>query len=369
MLDYFLLVIGCVIMAWIIQRKAIAYESVASCKKHVLSVRLLYWIILILLILFAGLRTHYNDTSTYWQLYQTAEMELNWAELFEPYGGYTITMVALKKFVSTNPQVYIFVTSAVYNFLYLRFIARHSKSFGASVYWYLIGQYMFGMAGIRQAMAIAIALYAIEAFLRKKTIKALIILLISSTFHPYIVVFVCLLLLKDNIWGSKTVLIIIVAFVLFLNLELVFKVFAMIGKDYSEEDLMSGMINPFRVAVCALPVLLSFLFRSKINETHDPWLILGCNMSILSFLFIFIALFVDPIYPGRMATYFDCISMLTTPRLLQVVFTEKNKRLFFVQGYYVLFTLYFLLDLTKLGKIPLMYDRFGHASLISLFIK
>ncbi|MBR1675958.1 MAG: EpsG family protein [Clostridia bacterium] len=364
---YFLVFIFiCVFLSFLIEKRSYAVERLGgSIKKDGISI-LIYAVIIISLALFSGLRSKYNDTGTYKLGFQMLSTEdVSFFNLFEGYGGFNLYQKIIKKYISADPQMLIFITAIFITLLYVPFMAKYSYSFGESMMLFMITNFLFTMAGLKQAIAIGISLYAIVAYLEKKYFKAIFLLLIAFLFHPYIICLLSIPLLKNKLWDKKTILLIITFFILFLNFEVVFSLLSFIGKDYSNENFFDYTINPFRVIVGSLPILISFKYRKKINESGDKLLILGSNMQIISALFLFTGLFVNPIYPGRMASYFSALYFIVVPKMLNIAFPEKNNALKI--GYYMVFILFFLLDLTKLGSISIFYDQLAHISFFELF--
>lgn len=67
------------------------------------------------------------------------------------------------------------------------------------------------------------------------------------TFHPYIVCLLCIPFLKSRIWDGKTIFVIILCVLAFMNMDKVFAVFDVIGQDYSGQVFNDYTINPIRV--------------------------------------------------------------------------------------------------------------------------
>lgn len=368
MIDLFVMILICTLLASTIEKRTYCYGNVKVGIKRDAGTAILYCIVLMYLILFAGLRSGYNDTYTYKDAFFFVNpYGISLKLLRQSYGGFELYQMLIKRFISEDPQMFIFVSAVVTTLLYVPFIAKYSDSFGESLFLFLIGSYMFSMAGIKQSMAMGICLYAIEAYYDRRWMKMIIFLILSMTIHPYTICLCSLIFLKNQVWDRKTLAIIALGIFLFMNLDIVFGTLAVIGKDYSGEDLYTYTINPIRVVVEALPVLISWRYRKEINREDDPWLILGCNFQTVSFFFIAISLFINPIYPGRMATYFTIISMISIPKMLRVAFGNGSNGRVLTIGYYAFQFAYYVMDLTKIGSISIFYDQFRHVSLEYLF--
>lgn len=364
---YFSFIAICVCLAACIETQTIMYQSISiGFKKNSISL-LLFLLLYILLIFFAGLRTRYNDTVTYMNTFRYFNISTFKITSFLGYGGFEIYQFLIKKYISDNVQVFIFISAIITTSLYVFFIIKHSKTFKASMFIYLTGSYVFAMAGMKQAFAMGISLYVIEAYLDNKKIKAVILLILAMSFHPYIICLLIIPFLTKRVWDKNTVVIIIAFICCSILIEPLLNIISFIGKEYSMSELTSHTINPIRVFVESIPVVLSLVFRDRINKNcNNPYLILGLNMMIVSFLFVSLSLFFSPIYFARIGNYFDVLSPIVIPILLHNVFARGRDGWIARSCYYLFYFAYFAVDwLTHEGT--LFTDNFRHVGLLSLF--
>lgn len=367
MLDLFLVIFLCSLYGYIIQSRSNKYGSVLLGVRRDGQAKLFYVLILITVILFAGLRTTNNDTSTYMDAFIKLDIdEIHISTLFESYGGFELYQKLIKKYISEDPQVMIFLSAVIENALLLRFLRRHTKSFGPTMFFFMIGNFIFGMAAIKQVIAMAISTLAIDAMMEKHYIRALIWLLIAMTFHPYIICLVVLLFLRREPWKANTVVITILIFACAASLTFVLNFAGIVGQEYSTDTMTDHTINPFRVAIEAIPIVIAFLFRNRIQKQGDRWLNLGINMMIVDFLFSVISLFYNPIYFARVGNYFNTMSAIATPLMLRYAFGYTRSGRILRGGYYVLFSIYFLLDMTSLGTVSILHDNYNHTTIMNL---
>lgn len=368
MIDLIVLILAATALGYFVQNRM---QSAPSAKigisRDIIS-KPVYFAIIVAFALFAGLRSKYNDTSTYMYGFRLVDASvLDIGGIFDSYGGFELYERLLKRFVSDDPQVFIFVTSWLIVLLYLPFFTRHTQKFGGMIFFFGIGVFVSSMGGIKQSIAVGISLYAIAAYFDKKYFRALLLLWLASTFHPYIWCLICLPLLTKRVWDGKTVLVIVVCVLAFLNLDSLFDLLGILGKDYSDTTLDDYTINPIRVAVEAIPVVLSLIYRKEINAKKSRYLTLGLNMRVISFAFVCMGLFMNPIYFGRMSSYFSAMATIAIPEMLDVIWSDKRQGKLLTFGYYAFFFVYFLMDMTKIGSIAITYDQFNHVSLFSIF--
>lgn len=362
MIDLFAMIGVCFFLANQMELRSKQYASVRDAVKKDWVVKILYFILLLILILFSGLRTTYNDTETYMQGYQMLDVDsVNIFSIFKPYGGFTIFQMILKKYVSENPQVLVLVSSIVVNSIFMYFYSKQSKYFGLIILSHLIlGMYIFSMAGIKQIMAMSLSLFAIDNLLRKKYFKFSIWLLLAMTFHPYIICLAIIPLFAESIWNKKIAIILMVTVVISLNLETLLNIAGMIGKNYSIEEMTDYTVNPFRVLIEIIPVFFAWISRKKLSKRNDPLLFLGINMMLINAFMISLGLFFNPIYFARIGTYFSVLNAITIPTMLNVMYQGNSHRRENILIYYTFYFIYFVLDLTKLGTFSITYDLFNH---------
>ena len=370
MIDLLGLILLSTLFAYVVQSRTYMYNSARDGMKKDLQSKVIYWGLLIAFIVFAGLRRSYNDTITYIQGFDLVDLDnIRLSTILEPYGGFKLYQQLIKNYISNNSQVFLFISAIVTTLLYLSFYTRHTNQYSGMIFLYSIGSYLESMAAIKQTIAIGISLYAVDAYLNKKYVKAILLLLVAMTFHPYIVCLVCVPFLKRKIWDGKTILVIILCVIAFMNMDKVFAMFDVIGRDYSGEVFNDYTINPIRVLVESIPVVISWIYRHELNKKENKLLILGMNMRIISFVFIAMGLFVNPIYFGRMSSYFASLSAIAIPEMLNLVWKENRNGRVYIIGYYIFFFIYFVMDMTKIGSISLFYDQFNHAPISSLFTR
>lgn len=365
MIDLFVMIVICFFLANQIEIKCRSYENVQEGIKRNKIVCILYIILILMVALFSGFRTTYNDTETYMQMYKVLDIkQVNLFSIFEPYGGFLIFQTILKKFVSENPQTLILISSLIVNITFFHFYAKYSKYFGVTIFSYLIlGTYIFSMAGIKQIMAMSISLFAIDNLLKKKYLKFFIWLLVAATFHPYIICLAVIPFFREGIWNKKIVITILIVIFLAANLEVLLNFAGMIGKDYTIEEMTDYTVNPIRVLIEIIPVIFSLLYRAKINKQKNELLNLSINMMIINAFMISLGLFFNPIYFARIGTYFSVLNAITIPTMLTLIYRKNEHYRMNIFVYYVFYCVYFILDLTKLGRISITYDLFNHINI------
>ncbi|WP_455684407.1 EpsG family protein [Thomasclavelia sp.] len=365
MISLFILMIFCFLLANQISVMSNGYPSIQVARKKVLTVKAVYFILLLALILFSGLRTTYNDTRTYMHAYRLVDISsINFSMIFESYGGFELFQILLKKFISQDPQILILVSSIITNVIYVWFFSKYSKNFGLTILsYFVLGPFVFSMAGIKQILAMSFCLFAIDNLLREKKFKFVLWVLFAMTFHPYIICMLILPIFTDNIMNRKMIIYAIIITILIANIDFLLNFVGIIGKDYDSTEFMSSTINPLRVIVEGIPFIFIVFYRHRLRKENNKLLNLGINMLIFNFLFISMGLFFNPIYFARIGTYFSTINAITIPCMLCIIWRNMSSLKNNIIIYYGVFIIYFILDLTKLGTISIFTDIFNHLNL------
>ncbi len=370
MLKLLSLIVLCTLVSAIIDIANTRRNDVRLTIKQDVVSKIIYYAILISLILFSGMRTTYNDTTAYTHAFTMTDVSnISLSTLFEGYGGFTLLQQLIYKYISVDPQMLLLLVSVILNVLFLSFIRTHCEFFSESLFLYFIGTYVFTMAGMKQAIAMAISLVAIEKLINRKYIGFVFFILIAMLFHPYIVVLLVLPFISRRVWDRNVVFVLLLGIIAALNLDNVLEFAGLIGKDYDIEGFNNYTINPFRVVIEAIPIFVYALSLRRIRmNNNNQYVTLGINMSLIRFVLIFLGLFWNPIYFARIGTYFSVLDMIVMPMVLNKTELRNEKFGSVVKyAYYLVMTVYFLLDITKLGTISITKDIFGHISFSELF--
>lgn len=185
---------------------------------------------------------------------------------FEP--GYAAFVWIVTNIFKT-PQALLFVQTAFVTFSVFRFIYKNSKDVTISVIAYIcLGCFGMFSYAFRQAFAIAICLFALEAIQKKKRILAIILILFATLFHQTAIIFIPVIFLYGKKISHKNILLflgVMLLMVLTLNYSLP------IANDFFEMDYgvssrnystIGGIMN---LAIFSLAFILLWL-----KYRHSP---------------------------------------------------------------------------------------------------
>lgn len=296
-----------------------------------------YIALVVILVLFAGLRTNYNDTWNYVTGFNNAaefsEWIANpksWNPFLNPlFYGYQSALKSL----THNPYLLVFTTSLFSQVCLIRFIKRYSSSFLFSIFIYFtLGTFVFSLAAIKQIVAMAILTLAFPHLEKKQWVRYFFIVFFAMLVHTYALAFVVIPLFRVRPWRMFTfVFIAVVAFVM-LNFEETITEFMEqandLGKTLADFEVFSDTtINIFRLAVYAVPPLISLLFYKWVFRDSSDMDNTLVHMSIISLAFMAMGTQAGANMFGRMGNYFELGTICYLPTMLRKIFDAKSYKL------------------------------------------
>ena len=298
--------------------------------------------------LFAGLRTHYNDTGTYMRSFEALAAfpnvltEFSWKLGDNP--GFVL-LNSLMKSAGFSAQTFVLTYSILFVATAVPFLKKYSSSFTLSIFLFVCAHgYLFSLAAIKQCASIAIGLIAIPYMLKRKWIRYLLIILFASTFHPYILLFLLIPFLYFRPWSTGTwiLLAITVGIGLFLPqvIGTVIDAAALLGDGYDANSFMGEGVNVFRVLVASVPVFLTLIFRRHIlagQNVEQNYTFINCCFMYASIMFV--GLFGTANYFGRLASYFVLFPAIVLPNIIKSL--SKHERTFLTGLMVVCYLAYF----------------------------
>ncbi|MBR1762686.1 MAG: EpsG family protein [Eubacterium sp.] len=312
-----------------------------------------YSILGIIMILFIGLRTKYNDTSTYVENYGYLTPDnLNIVDSFKYVDwpkigsnpGFGFISCVLKYYGFSN-QAYLMFFAVITIPIYLWFIRKYSSNLSLSMFlFFIVGSYLFCLAAIKQALAMALLLIATDKEIKNKHISFVFWVLIASTIHAYSWLYFIVPFSKFRPWTKKTywslLLFGLIGVALAFGKTGIINVSTLLGDDYTVESMSGKGVNIFRVGVTLVPTILSLLLKDKIvDEAYDDINCIIVNLSILHGELMFIALFGTANYFARLANYFEMFAVISIPWLIQ--FVNKKYRFTLTITAILLYLIYF----------------------------
>lgn len=323
-----------------------------------------YLILAVVLIMFVGLRTNYNDTYVYIADYKsTPESGSLFAGLkFTPSEstGYRI-FNRICKHLHISTQSWLMIYSVIDVGVPVWLIRKYSEKenlFLTVFLFIMMGVYTFNLAAIMQCTATAFALIGVDMAIEKRWGWFVFFVLLAATFHTYALVFLFVLLLSFQPWTIKTYWLLLGFLVIGLLLPrllgLVVTVTSAMGEDYDIDSFNQAGVNIFRFFVCAVPVVLSFLTRKQSAGKTTRAENIIVNLCMLNAEIMFVGLFGTANYFARLANYFLVFQAIALPWLLR--WFDQRTRTMLYWGIIVCYTAYFVYANYFLYRFDTLYD-------------
>lgn len=317
-----------VILAYMSEKNILTFS-----RRNGKTVDLALVIMCIIMSLFCGLRTSYNDTATYIRGFNTAQTPVEYLATKPNLLGnpaFYLLQSVFKYYICDNANLFLLCVAFFSVTTMVTFARRYSRSFAFStIMLFSLGLYISNFAAVKQCIAISITLLAVPLLLRKKYGKYIIIVLFASLFHAYALMLLILPLFLNKPWSKVTYITIFAFLIVMITFETSISRFLeladSLGKEISDEIVFGTQgINIFRLTVFAVPFVISFIFRYRIRNYQiliPEYLFI--NMGILSFLVMALGISNAANLFGRSANYFQMGAVISLPWMVKNAF-EKN---------------------------------------------
>lgn len=320
----------CMTLAYFSDRISIYdYDNLVYVRKE----KYLYFIFVIIVIGFAGLRIRYNDTATYIASYQALHVsgnilkDIDWMIGSNP--GFQLVNLAMKA-IGLSSYSFIMFYSIVTEGLYIWFIRKYSNNFVLSIFVFFTGGvYLFSFAAIKQCVAIAIALIGIDRAINGKWGQYIVWVLIAASFHTYALLFFVVPFIMFVPWTKKTYYMLVLFAVAGISFQFllgkILDITSLLGENYDPSSFVGEGVNWFRLLVTWAPIILAFLARKQIKLSDDKVDHLILNLSMVNAEIMLLARFGTAFYLTRVANYFSIFQVITIPWLLKYYTQESQK--------------------------------------------
>ena len=323
------------VLAYISDRNTKAL--LASGKRYTAWSDWVYVLLVIILVLFAGLRTSYNDTWNYIAGFKVAPTLFEF--LAEPKNLNPFKNPLFYIYQSTlrtlgfDAQMMIFLSSLFTQICFIRFFKRYSEKFVFSIFLYFtLGTFVFTLAAIKQVLAMAILTLAFPCLEKRKWFSYFLLVIVAMLFHTYAIAFAVLPFFSVRPWRKFTFLFVLCMVILMLNFEDAITAFMEqandLGKTLADEEIFDNQqVNVLRLLVYAVTPLVSFVFQKWTLRNSSKMNNVLIHMSIISLAFMSMGTQTGANMFGRMANYFELGTICCLPKMLDDIFDKRSCRL------------------------------------------
>lgn len=289
----------------------------------------IFWIFLltVMLILFAGLRTGIGDTSMYKHTYELMVQNSYNIKVNGDLGFAYLNLLLTK--ISSNPQTIVFFVAMVTQAAIIFVFYKYRSAMELQVFMYITaGYFTVTMNGMRQCLAASLIFLCTPLIIKGNFKKYLICILMISTIHQSALLMIPVyFVVRMEPWSLKFYLIaaVSVGCIAFYNVisPYIFKVLE--STHYGQySEFKEGGSSVIRLVVDMVPLILAFLKRDKIKEMW-PQSGIFINMSLLNCIFVGIGT-ANWIF-NRVTIYLQLYNFILLPFIIETVLKDKEKRL------------------------------------------
>ena len=102
-------------------------------------------------------------------------------------------------------------------------------------------------------------------------------------------------------------------------------------------------VNPIRVLVSSVPLVLAFISRETLKEQDDKLINICVNMSVITTGVMLLAAVTSGITVGRMGIYTSLYNLILLPHVIESYFTENNIKVVKITAV-ILYFIYFCIE-------------------------
>lgn len=250
--------------------------------------------------------------------------------------GFTLFSVIIKKVFGSNPIPFRIFIALIQSIPIIFLFRKYSENYLLSLFVFVASSVYLSwmMNGLRQFMAVAILLIAIPYLIEKKYFKVCLIVLIATAFHQTAIIMLPILfIVRGKIFNKYTMFFIVLSVVAMAMFSLNSDLFETTissteyGDGYNYVKETDDGINPIRVFINAIPVVLAFLSKEKLKAEDNMFNNIAINLSMITLGVSLIAMVTSGIYVGRLIIYTQLANYIILPKLISTSFDKKSRSL------------------------------------------
>lgn len=300
----------------------------------------------------AALRSGFVDTSAYIRMFNNAP--IGFAEAFEQWGhgksgGFDCLMVLFKTVISSDYHYwlsFIAIGTAIPIMVTFR---RYSIDYLYCVFLFISSTLCIWMFnGIRQFWVAAILFSLTYLIKERKFVKYAIVVLICSTIHATALLMLPMyFFVTDRPFGKRMIIFVLAVLSCAITVAPFMDAMESVlqNTDYSHnltQFAEDDGVNPLRVLLSAVPVILVFFKRKELAKNSNPYIYICVNMATISAGLYFVGMFTSGIMIGRLPAYFRLYTILLIPFIINNLYAS-NQKIFYAGFTAVYLTFYYLM--------------------------
>lgn len=314
-----------------------------------------FWMLFVFFTFISSMRSGFVDTNSYRNIYN--EIGMNFSNVLSD--GFRIEkgfrfICYLLNHISNNSQILLMFVSIVVNYAIFKLVKNHSEDKFLSIFLYLCTVYLTTMNTLRQYFVVGIILLCFPLLLKNRKfiflcITFLLTTIHSSAFFAGIIFVICC----DKFLNKKVIILLIFTLILAFMPAFLFTSFLnLVGvNDYADmyQSINKTGVNNIRILVQLVPVMLAIYYYFKIKKNKKELTLKDSfflNLNVINFVVFILATRNN--YLARIAVYFELISIITIPYLLNRII-KKEQRIIFKVLVVFLYSIYFYFVIKGFG--------------------
>lgn len=316
------------------------------------------------IILIVGSRDRwYADTGAYTMMYEqwpSSLLKMGDVDWEGKFPGFIVFSVFIKQFFGSDYRIWLIIIAAISGTC-IAFTYRKLSSdvvTCAFLFFSSADFHSWMMNGMRQFLAAAIIFAAFPLLTRKKYVAFVIIALIMFTVHRSAIITIPIYIFAlGKPFNKKTVIVLLLCIgaSFFANEFLGFMDDSLQSTAYNNlvSEFNDDGTNPIRVLVYAIPTIIAFFNRKKLNENTPQIINISINMSIASLGLFILSMFTSGIFMGRLPIFFSLFNYVLLPWELKHFYNEdmhKTLRIAMI----VIYIVYYIISMSGVfnGALP-----------------
>ena len=293
-----------------------------------------YLLLVMILVLFTGLRTSYNDTWNYISDYKAAPTLFEFLaepKNLNPFKNPIFYLYqSLLRTLGFDAKMLIFLSSLFAQVYFILFFKRYSEKFVFSIFLYFtLGTFVFSLAAIKQVLAMAVLTLAFPYLEKKKWLPYFFLVIVAMLIHTYALAFAVLPFFSVRPWRKFTFLFVLGMVIVMLNFEEAITAFMEqandLGKTLADEEIFDNQqVNILRLSVYAVTPLISLVFQKWVLHDASKTDNVLIHMSIISLAFMSMGTQTGANMFGRMGNYFELGTICCLPKMLDNIFDKRS---------------------------------------------
>ena len=279
----------------------------------------------------------YNYNRSFRELPTTLSGLLSYLPSVSKDQGFTLLSGLIKLLIGNRSVTYLAVIAAIQGLAIISVFRKYSTNMIISVFLFVAStdyvSWMFN--GIRQFMAVTLIFAATGLMLRQKWVPTILVILLASTMHQSALLMIpVVFVVQGKAWNGWTLLCLLGAMFAVMFVDQFTDILDNMMQDTQYSNVVSDWeewnddgTSFFRVAVYAVPTVLSLIGLRYIRTEGDFLINICANMSILSTSLYIISMFTSGVFMGRLPIYMSLYNYILLPWEIEHMFTRRSQKI------------------------------------------